>query len=84
MDLEQIVFDEIKQIAAEGGTPVNALLMRSTKVFESGLDSLGFAVLVAKLEERLGFDPFVAMPEPVYPATLGEFIDVYTAHQAKL
>ena len=46
-------------------------------LLESGLDSLGFAVLVTRLEETLGVDPFTEMEEPVYPRTLREFVDVY-------
>lgn len=46
-------------------------------LLESGLDSLGFAILVATLEEKLGFDPFTIMDEPVYPSTFGEFIAIY-------
>jgi len=49
----------------------NAILL------ETGLDSLGFAILVVKLEEELGYDPFVMMKEQCYPRTLREFIDVY-------
>lgn len=46
-------------------------------LLESGLDSIGFATVVALLEERLGFDPFLLSDEPVYPTTLGEFVAVY-------
>lgn len=46
-------------------------------LLESGLDSLGFAVLVAVLEEKLNFDPFVEMENPVYPTTFGEFVAIY-------
>jgi hypothetical protein len=46
-------------------------------LLESGLDSLGFAVLVTRLELSLGYDPFSLMEEPVYPQTLGEFVDIY-------
>lgn len=46
-------------------------------LLESGLDSLGFAILVATLEEKLGFDPFTMMDEPFYPSTFGEFVDIY-------
>jgi acyl carrier protein len=52
-------------------------LTDNTILLESGLDSLGFAILVVKLEESLGYDPFVLMNEPVYPTTMGEFIDIY-------
>tara|TARA_B100000768_G_C11264317_1_gene370319 strand:+ start:92 stop:349 length:258 start_codon:yes stop_codon:yes gene_type:complete len=46
-------------------------------LLESGLDSLGFAILVATLEEELEFDPFTMMAEPVYPKTFGEFVGLY-------
>ncbi|MFT5814794.1 MAG: acyl carrier protein [Psychroserpens sp.] len=46
-------------------------------LLDSGLDSLGFAVLVALLEEELGFDPFQEMEDAVYPTTFGEFLAVY-------
>jgi hypothetical protein len=44
---------------------------------DSGLDSLGFAVLVARLEDTLGVDPFTASDEAVFPVTLGDFVKVY-------
>lgn len=46
-------------------------------LLESGLDSLGFAILVATLEEKLEFDPFTMMDEPLYPSTFGEFVSIY-------
>jgi len=46
-------------------------------LLESGLDSLGFAILVATLEEKLEFDPFTMMDEPFYPSTFGEFVEIY-------
>jgi len=46
-------------------------------LLETGLDSLGFAVLVAILEEELDLDPFQLMDEPVYPRTFGEFVGIY-------
>lgn len=52
-------------------------LVEDTVLLDSGLDSLGFAILVARLEEELGFDPFVEMEEAVYPTTFGEFVALY-------
>lgn len=46
-------------------------------LLESGLDSLGFALLVTQLEMELGYDPFTIMSEPTYPRTFGEFVAVY-------
>ena len=52
-------------------------------LLESGLDSLGFAILVATLEEELEFDPFTMMAEPVYPKTFGEFVGLYEEFDRK-
>ena len=82
MTLEAVIFEEIRNVADEVGTPLRGEIMRETGVFDSGLDSLGFAILVAKLEERLGFDPFALMAEPFYPQTIGEFIEVYERQSA--
>ncbi len=49
-------------------------------LLDTDLDSLGFAVLVTRLDEVLGFDPFAEVDEPVYPATFGEFLAVYEQH----
>lgn len=46
-------------------------------LLETGLDSLGFAILVALLEEELDYDPFQLMDEPVYPTTFGDFLAIY-------
>ena len=49
----------------------------SAILLETGLDSLGFAILVALLEEELDLDPFQLMDDPIYPITFGEFIAMY-------
>ncbi len=46
-------------------------------LLRSGLDSLGFAILVTQLEQELGYDPFTMMEEAVYPTTFGEFVAIY-------
>ena len=52
-------------------------------LLESGLDSMGFAVLVVELEEILGFDPFSISEEAFYPSTFGEFVSFYEKHEPK-
>jgi hypothetical protein len=42
-----------------------------------GLDSLCFAVLVTRLEDRLGVDPFSTPGNVDFPLTLGDFVRVY-------
>ena len=46
-------------------------------LLESGLDSLFFAVIVARLEDELGFDPFSASEEVEFPVTFSDFVMIY-------
>jgi acyl carrier protein len=46
-------------------------------LLDSGLDSLGFAILVTRLEDAFGFDPFTSAEETDFPVTLGDFVRVY-------
>jgi len=76
-NLRDKITTAIQETADMRGTEVLRPLVDDTVLLESGLDSLGFAILVARLEEDLGYDPFVLMDMPVYPRTLGEFIEIY-------
>ena len=46
-------------------------------MLDSGLDSLGIAVLVTRLEDTLGLDPFTDSDITSPPVTLGDFIQLY-------
>ena len=46
-------------------------------LLDSGLDSLGIAVLVARLEDRLGVDPFTSSDDVQFPVTIGDFVRAY-------
>ena len=46
-------------------------------LLESGLDSLCFAIIVARLEDQLGVDPFTASEDVYFPVTMGDFIKFY-------
>jgi acyl carrier protein len=53
-------------------------LSDNLKLLESGLDSLCFAIIVARLEDTLGVDPFSSPDEEeAYPVTVGDFIRLY-------
>jgi acyl carrier protein len=43
---------------------------------ETGFDSLAFAILVARLEDDLGVDPFTA-ENPTSLVTVGDFLRLY-------
>jgi len=64
------------EVAREHGK-ILAPLKDDLVLAECGLDSLGVAVLVARLEDTLGVDPFTAAEEAVFPVTLGDFVKVY-------
>jgi len=67
----------MNEIASESGVELNSQINGATVLLESGLDSLGFAILIARLEEELGYDPFTMMDEPVYPQTFGQLVEIY-------
>ena len=54
-----------------------APLTDELELLESGLDSLCFAVVLTRLEESLGVDPFRASEDTLLPVTFGEFVSFY-------
>jgi acyl carrier protein len=76
MSIRLTIMEQMAQIAREHGKPL-APLSDDLVLLDSGLDSLGFAVLVARLEDKLGVDPFTASEDAAFPVTLGDFVKVY-------
>jgi len=76
-----VVFGEVYR--NQTGSEVVPKLTDETVLLETGLDSLGFAVLVVTLEQELGYDPFLLSEEAYYPRTFGEFVRFYEANAAK-
>jgi acyl carrier protein len=68
--------DQMTRVAREHGKTL-APLRDDLVLLDSGLDSLGFAVLVARLEDTLGIDPFTSAEDAMFPVTLGDFVKVY-------
>lgn len=77
MTLKETIMQLMREVADTTGTELVSDLNNETVLLESGLDSLGFAILVARLEEQLDYDPFTLMDEPIYPRTLEEFVAIY-------
>lgn len=77
MNTEQIIRQTLQQVAAIANCQLTSDINNDTVLLQSGLDSLGFAMLVAQLEEDLGIDPFSQMQIAVYPRTFGEFVSIY-------
>ena len=76
MSIKSIVISELRQIAEENQKNLPPLT-DDLILLDSGLDSLSIAVLVARLEDTLGFDPFTESDDFSYPVTLGDFIRFY-------
>jgi acyl carrier protein len=76
MSVKATVISEIQQIADDTRKSLPPLT-DDLVLLDSGLDSLGIAILVARLEESLGFDPFTESDDVAYPVTLGDFIRFY-------
>jgi acyl carrier protein len=76
MSVKLTITRQMEEIAQEHGK-ILAPLRDDLVLLDSGLDSLGFAVLVARLEDKLGVDPFTASEEAVFPVTFGDFVKVY-------
>lgn len=78
-ELAQTILDTMSNVAVIADCTLIDTITDETVLLQSGLDSLGFAMLVAQLEEDLGIDPFSEMQLAVYPRTFGEFTTLYAS-----
>jgi hypothetical protein len=62
MSVKLTKLEQMEQVAREHGK-ILAPLKEDLVLADCGLDSPGFAVLVARLEGRLGVDPFTAVED---------------------
>ena len=81
-EIQSIIVKSMKDVAKSVDATLVVDLADTTPLLKSGLDSLGFAMLVAQLEEELGFDPFVSSETATYPTTLKELVDFYAEDQS--
>jgi acyl carrier protein len=79
MSVEDIVRAQFEQVAIEQHRKLSRL-STELKLLDCGLDSLSFALIVARLEDALGFDPFDATDEMRFPVTYGDFVKLYENH----
>ncbi|MBV8807264.1 MAG: acyl carrier protein [Acidobacteriaceae bacterium] len=76
MSIKGTVISQVEEVRRNSGKPLRPLT-NDLVLLESGLDSLGLAVLVTRLEDILGYDPFTDSDITVPPVTLGDFIHLY-------
>lgn len=76
MSVRSVVVEQMVKIVSEQGK-LAPTLNDDLPLIESGLDSLGIAVLVVRLEDKLGMDPFTASANDGMPVTVGDLIRLY-------
>jgi hypothetical protein len=76
MSVRATVISQFELVAAEQHRTL-ARLSDDLMLLDSGLDSLSFAIIVARLEDALGFDPFDVDEDTKFPVTFGDFVKLY-------
>ena len=76
MSVRSTITSQFQQVAVEQERAL-APLADELKLVQSGLDSLSFAIIVARLEDSLGIDPFSAAEAVDFPVTFGDFVRLY-------
>lgn len=76
MDVRESILGEMRRVAREQNKTL-APLDDETPLLSTGLDSLCFAILVARLEEELGIDPFSSAEDVALPVTVGDLVEFY-------
>jgi acyl carrier protein len=70
------ISSQFEQVAREQQRTLSPL-SDDMRLVHSGLDSLSFAIIVARLEDSLGVDPFNAAETVEFPVTFGDFVRLY-------
>lgn len=74
--VREAIYAAFQQVATAQGKTL-APFSDDLVLLQSGLDSLCFAIIVASLEDELGFDPFTESEDAFFPVTLGDFVRFY-------
>jgi len=76
MSVRETIAATFQDVAREQNRKLEKLTDQ-LKLLESGLDSISFALIVMKLEDALGYDPFDGDRVVKFPVTYGEFVGLY-------
>ncbi len=79
MSLRSTITAQFEQVAREQKRKLSPL-SDGLRLLDSGLDSLSFALIVARLEDAVGFDPFDTDEDLRFPVTFGDFLQLYENH----
>ena len=78
MSYRAAIIQTIERVAKEHKIALPPL-SETLPLLDSGLDSLCWAIVIARMEETAGFDPFDTSEGALFPVTLGDFIRAYDA-----
>jgi acyl carrier protein len=81
VNIRNEIVTQFRQVAQEQKKRLPSLT-DGLELLHSGLDSLCFAILVSRLEDSFGLDPFTASEDAPFPVTFGDFVNLYE-HVAK-
>ena len=76
MTVRALITTQMESVASQQNKPL-APLKDELVLLDCGLDSLCFAILVARLEDELGYDPFSTDDDVYFPTTFGDFVQFY-------
>ena len=76
MNLKNTILESMFEAAEATDSKLKKNIHNNDILLDTGLDSLGFAVLVSILEDKLNYDPFSELEEAIYPATFEEFLKI--------
>jgi acyl carrier protein len=76
MNIRLEIMNLFTHVAKDQGIPL-APLTDDLALLDSGLDSLCLAIIVARLEDLLGVDPFNSSEDFHFPVTVGDFVKCY-------
>lgn len=76
MSVRSTIQSQFQSVAVEQERKL-ATLTDDLKLIDCGLDSLSFAIIVARLEDSLGVDPFSSDQAVDFPVTFGDFVRLY-------
>ena len=76
MSVRSVILEQIARVGEQQSKKLMPLT-DDLRLFDSGLDSLCIAIVVANLDDELGLDPLSASDDVVFPVTIGDFIRLY-------
>jgi hypothetical protein len=79
ISIKTTVWTQFEQVAREQEKSLPPL-SDDLVLADTELDSLCFAIIVARLEDALGFDPFSLADEMIFPVTLRDFVNLYETY----